>query len=151
MKRTLALDFGKRWGWCLGDLDGEHGWKQVAWDRRGWNYYEYFNWLKKKIEIGFIERIVHEKVVTMGYQQQAGVLVLGGMYAFTEMIAATKGIEVIDVAPATLKKFIAGNGRAKKPEVIEAVRHVPGFGAVEDDNEADACAAWLWAKAKGKE
>jgi hypothetical protein len=53
-----------------------------------------------------------------------------------QAFAASKGIELMPVHTASLKKFATGSGRANKLEMIEAAK-ARGWTPV-DDNEADA-------------
>ena len=53
--------------------------------------------------------------------------------------------QVLALAPATLKKFIAGSGKADKAAVIEAVRERVGhLTTINDDNQGDAMALALY-------
>lgn len=62
---------------------------------------------------------------------------LGGVIRFALFDA---GIPFVDIAPATLKKYATGYGRADKPDMVEAARVALGYlGHVHD--EADAM--WL--------
>lgn len=63
-----------------------------------------------------------------------------------KLAAHELGVRAISVGPMTLKAFVAGNGRAKKPAVIAAVERHLGI-RTQDDNVADALAVLLWAKA----
>ena len=51
--------------------------------------------------------------------------------------AHENGVLVESVAPATVKKWAAGSGRAGKVEMIKAAKRLTGVAAT-DDNEADA-------------
>lgn len=64
----------------------------------------------------------------------------GGKMAYKRKVPYSKHI------PQTIKKFITGNGRAKKPEVTAAVRALGH--AVTDDNQADAVALLLMMEAQ---
>lgn len=63
-----------------------------------------------------------------------------------EMVAAELLVKCFPVAPATIKAFVAGNGKATKADVIRAVELHFGIVA-QDDNEADAIAILFWAMA----
>lgn len=56
-----------------------------------------------------------------------------------------RGISYAAVYPSTVKKLVTGSGRAKKPEVIAAVKKRFPMAEVKDDNHADAIAVALWA------
>jgi Holliday junction resolvasome RuvABC endonuclease subunit len=57
-----------------------------------------------------------------------------------------KVYRVENVENAVVKKFATGSGRAEKIDVIKAVRRF-GFD-VDEDNEADAIAIWLYGEAR---
>ena len=67
------------------------------------------------------------------------------------LLAASKGkVKVIEYAPGTIKKVIAGNGRAKKKDIQKAVRRMLGnkvkskaHKKTHFDNAADALAVAL--------
>jgi Holliday junction resolvasome RuvABC endonuclease subunit len=59
-----------------------------------------------------------------------------------------KGVPVLEVSVATIKKYATGKGNASKQAMIEAtVRRLPQYETGGDDNLCDA----LWAMAIGKE
>lgn len=62
---------------------------------------------------------------------------LGELHGAIKLLAWEEEIDILVVPPSTLKKFVTGNGAAKKPEVIAAVQEVWGFATTQDD-EADA-------------
>lgn len=58
-----------------------------------------------------------------------------------------KSPAVITVAPATLKKYVTGSGRADKTKMLSSVSEaLNGIFSPEDDNQADALALALVAK-----
>lgn len=66
------------------------------------------------------------------------------------LAASKKKVKVIEYAPATIKKVITGNGRAKKKEIQKAVRKILGnqvkskaHKKTHFDNAADALAVAL--------
>lgn len=71
---------------------------------------------------------------------------LMGLAHDTETTAADREIDCAERNVATVKKFWAGHGFAKKPEMVSRCRqlgYLPG-----NDNEADACALWNLLKAE---
>lgn len=66
-----------------------------------------------------------------------------GMAWAVERLAHTHAIECAEVITGTLKKTFAGNGRAKKSDMILAAKR-RGFEPA-NDHEADAAACWLYA------
>ena len=67
---------------------------------------------------------------------------LMGLASHTEFVCHRRGIVCREANVSTVKKFWAGTGRAKKPEMIAAARR---WGhAVRDDNQADALGLWSY-------
>ncbi len=64
--------------------------------------------------------------------------IYGGNWAVLTAWAEHHGIPYEGVSPSTVKKAIAGNGHAKKPAIMEAIRAM-GFNPATAD-EADALA-----------
>lgn len=64
-----------------------------------------------------------------------------------KLTAAELELPVILVNPTTLKKWLTGHGRAKKPDMIDAVRRQFGL-AVTDHNIADAIAVMEFARSQ---
>ena len=60
-----------------------------------------------------------------------------GAAAICEELAFARGIPVYEIVTVSLKKQFAGNGKAKKPDMIVAAQR-RGF-TVANDHEADAC------------
>ena len=55
--------------------------------------------------------------------------------------AAAQGIEVVEYAPAEVKKAVTGNGNASKPQVQQMVRAILGLRDLpEPEDAADALA-----------
>lgn len=59
------------------------------------------------------------------------------LHSVVKLLVLKRGIPIIIVPPTTLKKWVAGHGFAKKPQMIEAVNRDWGVDIVSDD-EADA-------------
>jgi Holliday junction resolvasome RuvABC endonuclease subunit len=66
---------------------------------------------------------------------------LGELGGVVKLTIWTLGITYYTIAPNTLKKFAAGNGRASKEEVVANARERLGYQGF-DNNAADAL--WLW-------
>lgn len=64
-----------------------------------------------------------------------------GLAVSAERIAWEKEIRCMEAQPATLKKVMAGHGRADKAQ-MQAAATRRGF-LSKNEHEADACAAWL--------
>lgn len=66
---------------------------------------------------------------------------LAGLAWEAQRSAEERGIPRFDYSPMTIKKFMTGNGVAKKPEMVKAVR-ARGWN-VTNDHEADAISLLL--------
>lgn len=63
----------------------------------------------------------------------------------TEEVASTMGLPSYEVAISTIKKHVAGHGRAEKRDVIRAVQLLGiDVGIPADDNRADAAAGFMY-------
>ena len=67
-------------------------------------------------------------------------IVLGHVRGIICLAAAEARIAVVALAPAAVKRAIAGSGRASKPQVQAAVRTLLGIRRVADPHAADALA-----------
>lgn len=67
---------------------------------------------------------------------------LVGMAWEAHRAAEERGIPRFDYQPSTIKKFLAGDGRAKKPQMVQAAR-MRGYN-VTNDHEADAIGLLLY-------
>lgn len=68
---------------------------------------------------------------------------LWGLNWEANRVAEIRNIPRAEIIPASIKKFITGNGRATKEQVMEAVR-ARGYG-IGNDHEGDAVALLLYA------
>jgi len=73
---------------------------------------------------------------------------LTGLVWEAHRAAELRNIPRHEIRPISIKKFITGNGRAKKPEVMAAVRG-KGY-PITNDHEADAVAMLLLHESGGK-
>lgn len=89
-----------------------------------------------------------EVVVIEGYSygsQGRSVFDIGELGGCVRFLLHRLGIPVVDVPPATLKKYAAGKGNAPKDAMIAAAIRRFGFGGC-DNNEADAFLLWCLAR-----
>lgn len=140
--KVLALDLGRRTGWCLGE-SGKYvnsGVHELYAERAkdftdGERFQSLYNFLTQHMDI---DAIVFEQVAggTKGRQT----VLFNGYRATLLLFAMMLGKPVIPLPVGTIKKYTVGKGNASKEEMMEAVREmgIPTF----DDNEADAVAAF---------
>lgn len=67
-------------------------------------------------------------------------LILGHARGVCLLAAATRGIEVVEYAPATVKRAISGHGAADKQQVAFMVAHLLGEAVEESSDASDALA-----------
>lgn len=72
------------------------------------------------------------------------VIVTLGLAICAQVVAAERGIVVHGVSVQTARKHFTGNGRAQKADVQLRCRQL-GW-PIEQPDEADAAAVWMWAK-----
>lgn len=140
--KVLALDLGRRTGYCLGEngvvtTSGVH----ELYSERNKDFVDserflaFYQFLLSNMDI---EAVVFEAVAggTAGRQT----VLFNGYRATLLLWAQMLGKPVIPMAVGTIKKHTAGKGNATKEEMMEAVRRkgIPVF----DDNEADAIGAF---------
>jgi hypothetical protein len=75
-----------------------------------------------------------------GQRQQAGEHLRAGLWWLTVAALVGPCPNIIEVPPATLKKFATGKGNATKPDMRMALFQRTGLD-LRDDNQVDAC--WL--------
>lgn len=91
--------------------------------------------------------VVFEDYV-MGFRKGTGRLAhLGELGGVLKLTVYETGIDLMVVPTATLKSLVAGNGSAKKPDVIRALAKKYGYHVAQED-EADALSLMLIGEAK---
>jgi len=145
----LALDLGSTCGWATWDSEkkcvesGIVSFKLWRGESPGMRFLRFRKWLAETLDlirpdIVYVEMPHHRG----GYATS----LLIGFHTRVEEECARLNIPYSSVHTATLKKFIAGNGRASKDEVREAVvKKFPDI-VIIDDNHADALALLLYGK-----
>ena len=75
-------------------------------------------------------------------------MLLIGLAAVTEMIAASRGIPCSAANMQSVRKNFVGSGRPGNPKKAVADRCKLLGWTCRDDNQSDACAVWSFAKSK---
>lgn len=142
----LALDISLKTGFSYGtgadDIRfGTRDFTQIQKDNavRGRRFRHWLCELMTEIEP---TELVIEKPVRFAGARQGATDLLHGFAWEAHRAAELRGIPRNEVYPVTIKKFITGNGRAKKPEVMQSVIE-RGY-KITNDNEADAVALLLY-------
>lgn len=140
---VLALDLGRRTGWCRGK-QGKYTISGVnaLYDEKhteftdGQRFRTFYDFLLDHLDA---DLVVFEQVAggTKGRQT----VLFNGYRATLLLWAQLFGKPVVPLAVGTIKKHVTGKGNASKEEMMDAIRArgVPPF----DDNEADAIGAYL--------
>lgn len=151
--RILALDLALRTGWALWDgssrTSGYTDFSVRYAEDQGHTFARFNRWLRKHDPAP--EYVVHES--TFGNMQNRGAVAIAiGFSTRVQEYCANRQIPLDSVNASRLKKWTTGNGRAKKPEMIEAVvrrfRVESPIWDPLDDNEADAIAILEYARAE---
>lgn len=142
---VLALDLGTKMGWALRKPDGAilYGpadWTPEGHHRPGFRFLRFRHWLTEtKNAAGDLSCIWFEDInfVKSTYQMKT----FGAFWGVLTSWAEAHGVDCQGVSPQAIKKGATGNGKAKKPEVVAAVR---GRGFRPENNDvADAIALLL--------
>lgn len=141
----LALDLATRIGWCHGRGDtppavGSYK-LSAAPNEIGAYLCEYEMWFARQCTVLEPEVVIFESPAPGGFNSLASIRKTLGLAGVTEMVCHRRNIEVREVAPATVKKALTGNGHAKKPDMMAAAR-ARGFDPKFHD-EADALGVWI--------
>lgn len=149
---VLALDLAITTGWALmvdGELSsGIQAFVLTRDEPRGLRYVRFTRWLASvalhpSAGTPRIGLLVYEGAHHRG---RAATEIALGLAAHVQGFGAAHGIETATVHTATLKKFVTGDGHAKKPAMIAAVNQ--RWKAVTDEDEADAIAVLYHALAE---
>lgn len=145
-----ALDLGTKTGWAYAVPGAEpvHGHVRLPADRGDGAFFSaYRRFLLDHITVHAPRLIVYEApLITGGMTHVQTVFRLFGLAAHTVEMAHIREVRCERANNASVKKFVTDNGRAKKPEVMDAIR-ARGW-SPDDENEADALAVLLWAESK---
>ena len=147
----LALDLATNTGFCRGVPGGPVTVGTITLPSTGNDVgtflNAYANWLRPVLQDGITTVVFESPSLRSGGTQLATLRKLYSLAGVTEMACQTLNIPVFEERLQTVKKTLAGNGRAEKADMIEAakLRGVP----VTDDNQADAFGIWLCAVHNG--
>ena len=143
----VAIDPGTKTGWASwvrGFLEsGVQEFSLKRGESAGMRFIRFRAWLKDLIKAVGPDLIVYEQAHLRG--GWATDLLVGMTTRICEDAAAA-GIEMTSVHSATLKKAIAGTGRADKLAMMKAAARLYPGRRIQDDNEADALCLLAWAR-----
>lgn len=145
--KILALDAGKTTGWAVvrhhdlhpdaPDTDcGSHHFEGC--DDLGHLAHEFTRWLGGMLDLVSPDTLAMERPFGRpGFTADMPIVLVGIAHG----LAHARGIQRVEFGPSTLKARVAGTGKAKKADVIAAVRLL-GF-EPDTDHAADAAACAL--------
>lgn len=143
---VLALDMATHVGWACRHIDGAIRSGTVTFDKRGgvgFRWLRFRAWLTEfKNAAGGLEAVWWECINFAGTSTENARTKFGFEATLTAW-CEHHGIPYPDATPSQIKQFATGNGSAKKPAMIDAMRQA-GFDPA-DHNEADALALLLLA------
>lgn len=141
----MTLDLATSLGWSRGDIAdphfqfGTHRLPSTGEDI-GRFAVVFDSWLHDAAE--GVDQVVFESPILPKQTSLVTVRKLSGLAWHVEFFCKVNGLRCEEVSYSSVKKFVAGHGFAKKPEMIAAVRRY-GYD-VQTDDEADAVGARLY-------
>lgn len=141
LHKLLCLDLGSTLGWAV--LTGRDQVFSGSVEFKGTlsrRLYDFWVWLGQRMSV---EKLVYERPFAMADNANAS---LHGMAGIVQMTAYDHEIPFTCFSPKEIKKFVTGNGKASKEDVVAAVSKV--YGRVHDHNEADALALLSYVRSK---
>lgn len=143
MSSTLALDLGTDLGWALKSPAGVHSgiasFPKRPKDHDGDRLLRFSQWLTTMKDRG-VELVVYERAMGL-YKDAFASRLFPQFEAVLLLWCARHALPIKPVHQSTLKKNAAGSGKAKKHDIVAAVRAL-GYKPATDD-EADALALLL--------
>lgn len=128
---VLGLDLTTSCGWAVTDLNGRTVDSGVLDLRPGNGDHEGLRWVAFRGKLVRLLGQYRERLCAIGYerpstQQWATARLAFGQAALVELEASRDEIPTVDVSPSTIKKIVAGHGRASKEDVVAAVERATG-------------------------
>jgi crossover junction endodeoxyribonuclease RuvC len=148
--KVIALDLSSYVGWCGGVAGKPPVFNTFRLPSTGEEIgpfaLAYRDWLNGMLASVAFDLVVFEAPILPRETQIATVRKLTGLTYHTELICAERGIVCREAHQQTVRKFLAGHGRASKEQMVAAAR---SYGwPVEDHHQADACGIWAWSCAQ---
>ncbi|GLK86661.1 hypothetical protein [Ancylobacter defluvii] len=141
---VLALDLSTNTGWAAGDPAGTPRFGTHTLPSTGDDVGRYLakhrEWLTAFIQVERPQFVVYEAPILPAQTTKATAIKLMSLAGLTELICRDLEVRCFEAHLQSIKKFLAGSGRATKPDMIAAARRY-GFD-VRNDNEADAIGIW---------
>ncbi len=144
--KILTLDCGTHTGWAFGDgkviESGVQAFDLKRGESPGMRYIRFNAFLRELLDLLEPEVVVYEMAHHRG---GAATELMAGMTTRILEACAARKIDHSSVHSMTLKKAVAGSGRAEKHDMIMAANNYFGLSII-DDNQADAVCILIWAR-----
>ena len=122
--KILGIDHGKSTG--FGFIDGDkltsYGRLVIEGESIGNKMLEFYNYIYNLVEIYKPDIIVAEMPNHFRNAKTSRTLI--GYYMIIHLIATMKGINIVEAHPTSLKKVVAGDGRANKDDVAKTIAKI---------------------------
>lgn len=113
---------------------------------RGRAFWKFGEWLYDMIGASGAEIVGYEAPIISGVPTgEHEAILLIGLAAITEQVAASRGVRSTKAAVSTVRKHFCGSGVAKKPDVVMRCRQL-GYDVEHSTDRADAAAGWDYFK-----
>lgn len=151
--RILALDLATRTGWAMlrlrdGACVGSGAWNSAPTKR---NPCRWSRWLDGLLEVAS-PRYGMSELAAIAVEAQierdrawGNGRIAAGLRAHLELWAHRRQIEIVEFAPATVKKWAGGSGRASKADVAAKMASRFRMPGLKEGDEADALAVGVTA------
>lgn len=122
--KILGIDHGKNTG--FGFIDGgkltSYGRLVIDGESTGDKMLKFYSYIYDLVEICKPDIIVAEMPNHLRNAKTSRTLI--GYYMIIHLIATMKGINIVEAHPTSLKKVVAGDGRASKEDVAKAIAKI---------------------------
>lgn len=141
--QILAIDPATVFGYCYGPEMAATGFHNLgpAKESKGRRLLDFYAHLERLIKKSNAKVIAYERPAGGHF---TGVQFHCNLEAIILVLAELNNIQVIPVSAKSVKKFVTGNGNAKKPEMVAEIKKA--YPHVRDHNEADAIGIYNFVK-----
>ena len=122
--KILGIDHGKNTGFGFIDCGKltSYGRLIIEGESTGDKMLKFYSYIYDLVEICKPDIIVAEMPNHLRNAKTSRTLI--GYYMIIHLIATMKGIHIVDAHPTSLKKVVAGDGRASKEDVAKAIAKI---------------------------
>jgi Holliday junction resolvasome RuvABC endonuclease subunit len=144
---VLAIDPGVNLGWAIFTAAGEFSCGTLYLGEKrgstnGIRFLAFRTWLESVHDKEHLERIAYEQTLTR-HRSGAQAALANGLVAIMEAFASQRGVELVTINNATLKKWATGSGRAEKADMLLAAQRRWGKRCLPKDQHDTVDAVWI--------